>query len=78
VGGIKHVIQDRKNGFLVEPGSPLKLAQKITEILELTDKDKTYRLIEKARSDSRQYEFHSRAKYFLEHSLSQPSMEIGG
>ncbi len=33
VGGIPEIIQDGKSGYLIEPGSPEQLAEKLTELL---------------------------------------------
>jgi len=33
VGGIPEIIQDGKSGYLIDPGSPEQLAQKLTQLL---------------------------------------------
>jgi len=72
VGGVKYVIRDGINGFLVEPRSPRKLAHKIKEILRLVDSNQTGDLIANARRDAMSYSFQHRARYFLKHSINSP------
>ena len=48
ISGIPELIQDCKNGFLVQPDNPLLLAQKIISILK-TDETKLRELLTEAR-----------------------------
>ncbi len=72
VGGIKDAIIDGLNGFLVDPFSPKKLAEKIIAILASIEKEETDQIVNVARKNSEKYSFKSRAKYFLENSINNP------
>jgi glycosyltransferase involved in cell wall biosynthesis len=71
-GGIKYVIRNGKNGFLVEAGSPERLAGKIEELLALIDRNGIDFVIEAAHREAEKYSFPSRADYFIRNSINCP------
>lgn len=71
-GGIKYVIRNGKNGFLVEAGSSERLAGKIEEILALIDRNGIDFVIEAAYREAEKYSFPSRADYFIRNSINHP------
>jgi len=73
VGGIKYVIEDGRNGFLVEPRSAAKLAEKIKEVLQVIKDRQTDVLVDRARRDAAEYAFARRARYFRESSINRPN-----
>jgi glycosyltransferase involved in cell wall biosynthesis len=75
VGGVKYVIRDGINGFLVEPRSPRRLADKIKEILILVESNQAEDLIANARRDAVNYSFEHRARHFLEKSTNNPGKQ---
>ena len=40
-GGSKDIIEDKKTGWLVEPGNPVKLSEKNSEVINMPEKKKT-------------------------------------
>ena len=72
-GGIKYVIRDGKNGFLVEGGSPERLAAKMEEVLALIDRNEADLVVETARRDTEKYSFPSRVEYFIKKSVNRPT-----
>jgi len=71
VGGIKYVIRDCENGFLVQSGVPRELARRIREILEQIETGKYDLLIRTAQIEAGAYTFSARAKYFLDRSVNR-------
>ena len=66
MGGIKYVIKDGENGFLVEPGRADELAGRIKEIISKMESPEIKKLTDNARADAMEYSFSSRAGSFLE------------
>ena len=40
-GGSKDIIENEKTGWLVEPGNPVKLSEKIIEVIKMPERKKT-------------------------------------
>jgi len=58
---------------LVEPRSPLKLAEKVKKVLKIIEEGQIDSLIEAAHRDAAEFSFASRARYFLENSINRPT-----
>lgn len=70
VGGIKYIIRDGQNGFLVTPGDPLLLAKKIETIFFLIGNGAIKSIIDAANLDACNFSFFSRAEYYLKMSTT--------
>jgi glycosyltransferase involved in cell wall biosynthesis len=65
VGGIKYIIIDGENGFLVAPRDTDALAAKISEVLEKYEGGKLRSLIDTAKDTALELSFENRADAFL-------------
>lgn len=66
VGGLKENIEDTKTGWLVEPQNPIKISEKILEIMELSELEKTKVKNQAAKRVETQFNTEIQLKSFVE------------